>query len=174
MRKTVFLDRDGLINQKAAVHDYIKRVEDFHFLPNVGQAIYRLNQAGYLVLVVTNQRGIARGMMKASDVDNIHKVMCAMLKREGAHVDDIFICPHQDGECHCRKPDIGLFLQAEERYPIDKRRSWMVGDSASDEEAGRRYGVHTILTDNLMYAVDIIMQNASETMERNHKEGLAS
>lgn len=157
MRRAVFLDRDGLINRKAAEHDYVKCWHEFFFLPDVPEAIARLNRAGYLVFVVTNQRGIARGLMSAADLQSIHEKMCAELQSCGAHIDGIYVCPHDIGQCHCRKPDIGLFLQAERDFQIDKAGSWMVGDSDSDVEAGKRYGVMTVKTSILSKAVDQIL-----------------
>ncbi len=157
MHKTVFLDRDGLINQQAPEHDYIKSWGEFHFLPGVAEAIRRLNDAGYLVLVVTNQRGVARGMMRMSAVNKIHQAMCRALDEAGAHIEKVYVCPHESGTCNCRKPDIGLFLQAEQDFKIDKQHSWMVGDSDSDVEAGRRYGVRTIKTTSLPFAASQIL-----------------
>ena len=157
MCKVVFLDRDGLINQQAAKHDYIKSWAEFRFLPGVPEAVHKLNDAGYLVLVVTNQRGVSRGMMTIETVDDIHENMCLELARVGAHIDGIYVCPHESGTCTCRKPDIGLFLQAEQEFKIDRHRSWMVGDSDSDVEAGRRYGVQAIKTESLPYAVSQIL-----------------
>ena len=159
MRKAVFLDRDGLINVQAAPHHYITRWEDFHFLPGVPEAIRRLNEAGYLVLVVSNQRGVARGMLTMEAVEDIHRHMSAALAEAGAHIDGIYVCPHNEGECHCRKPETGLFLQAEKDFPIDKASSWMVGDSDTDTEAGRRYGVRTIQTTSLPEAVEEILES---------------
>lgn len=159
MRKAVFLDRDGLINRKAAEHDYIRRWEDFSFLPGVPETIARLNDVGYLVLIVTNQRGVARGLMTMKDVERIHRKMLDRLKEFGAHVDGIYVCPHDIGQCHCRKPDIGLFLRAEQDFDIDKGCSWMVGDGESDMEAGRRFGLRTILTEDLSGAVKQILED---------------
>lgn len=158
MRKAVFLDRDGLINVQAAPHHYITAWEDFHFLPGVPEAIRALNEAGYLVLIVTSQRGVARGMMTMEAVEDIHRRMCEALAEADAHIDGIYVCPHNEGECTCRKPDIGLFLQAESDFPIDRASSWMVGDSDTDVEAGRRYGVRTILTTSLPDAVEEILE----------------
>lgn len=159
MNKAVFLDRDGVINERAAPHQYIVGWEDFRFLPGVGQAIRALNEAGYLVLLVTSQRGVVRGMMTMEAVDDIHRRMCDALGQVGAHIDGIYVCPHDIGQCTCRKPEIGLFLQAEQDFPIDKSRSWMVGDSDTDVEAGRRYGVRTILTTDLPSAVKQILES---------------
>lgn len=154
MRKTVFLDRDGVINQTAPPHDYIRTWAAFHFLPGVKEAIGLLNRHGFLVLIITNQRGIARGLMTMADLAAIHDCMQHELEMTGAHIDDIFICPHEKGTCHCRKPGIGLFLQAENKYPIDKSHSYMVGDSKSDIIAGKRYGVRTVAVNVNSFGAD--------------------
>lgn len=167
MRKAVFLDRDGVINRQAPIHDYIKTWEAFEFLPGVSDAIRRLNKAGYLILIVTNQRGIARGMMTMETVNEINRRMCQELEREGAHIDGIYICPHEIGQCTCRKPDIGLFLKAEHDFGVDKGRSYLVGDSETDVEAGRRYGIRTILTSNLRDAVRIISEEDEKVRNYN-------
>lgn len=155
--KTIFLDRDGLINQQAPEHDYIKSWKEFRFLPGVPQAIRQLNEAGYLVLVITNQRGVARGMLQLETVTAIHKKMCQELAKNGAFIQKVYVCPHEIGTCSCRKPDVGLFLQAEKDFRIDKEHSWMIGDSDSDVEAGRRYGVKTIKTNDLSIAAKKIL-----------------
>lgn len=157
MRKAVFLDRDGLINRQAAPHHYISDPVDFEILPGVPEAIKRLNDAGYLTIMVTNQRGVARGMLTMEQVNTVHGYLQSEIAKHGAHIDAIYVCPHADGECICRKPDIGLFLMAEKDFDIDKRRSWMVGDSDTDVEAGKRYGVRTILTSSLPQAVSMIL-----------------
>lgn len=170
MYKTVFLDRDGLLNRQAPEHDYIKSWDDFRFLPGVPGAIRKLNEAGYLVLVVTNQRGVARGMMRMEDVDAIHDRMCRELAADGAVIRKVYVCPHEVGACTCRKPDIGLFLQAERDFEIDKENSWMVGDGDSDVEAGRRYGIRSIKTKSLASAVaEILEANAGCDKNRIHK-----
>lgn len=148
MEKVVFLDRDGVINEKAAPHEYIATWDKFRFLPHTAQAIRLLNETGYKAVIVSNQRGIARSMMTMQQVNDLHARMCAELARQGARIDAIYVCPHGEGECHCRKPEIGLFLQAEEVFEVDKAQSWMIGDSASDILAGERYGVRTILVNS--------------------------
>ena len=148
MEKVVFLDRDGVINEKAAPHEYIATWDKFRFLPRVPQAIRLLGEAGYKAVIVSNQRGVARGIMTMEQVDELHVKMCEALARQGAHIDAIYVCPHGEGECHCRKPEIGMFLQAEKQFSVDKAHSWMIGDSASDILAGERYGIRTILVNN--------------------------
>ena len=91
----MFLDRDGVINQKAPEHDYIKSWDEFHFLPGVKEVIRRIREKGSLVIVVTNQRGIARGMMTKKDLEVIHKNMLKELQKWGAYVDEVFYYPHE-------------------------------------------------------------------------------
>ncbi|EHL63737.1 D-glycero-alpha-D-manno-heptose-1,7-bisphosphate 7-phosphatase [Cloacibacillus evryensis] len=153
MHKIVFLDRDGVINKQAPVHDYIKTSFEFQMLPRAADAVKLLKQAGFLVVVVTNQRGIAQGIMSESDLDAIHRKMRKILADSGTMIDGIYVCPHEAGTCNCRKPEIGLFIMAENDLgKVDKLSSWMVGDGESDIEAGRRYGVSTILITDILGA----------------------
>lgn len=147
-QKTVFLDRDGVINKCAAPHYYISRWDDFEFLHGAVEGIRALNDAGYLVLLISNQRGIARGLYTVEEVNKLHKKMCGCLAESGARIDGIYICPHNYGECNCRKPDIGLFQRAEQEWMIDKEKSYCIGDFESDIKAGITYGIKTILIGN--------------------------
>lgn len=164
----VFLDRDGVINQKATEHDYIKRCEDFHLLPGAAKAIQLLNQHCYKVIIVTNQRGIARGMMTEDTLSHIHEKMNQDLKLQNAFIDRIYYCPHDvTANCTCRKPRIGMFLQAALEFDIGKETSFMVGDSLSDIESGINFGIKPILigsaiegvltADDLLAAVSTII-----------------
>ena len=146
--RVVFLDRDGVINRRAAPHQYIISWESFHFLPGAQAAIALLNRYGYRVVIVTNQRGIARRCFTLEDVRVLHERMCLALAEHGARIDDIYVCPHNHGECDCRKPKPGLFLQAERDFSVDPSASWMIGDSDDDIEAGRAYGVKTVSIGN--------------------------
>jgi D-glycero-D-manno-heptose 1,7-bisphosphate phosphatase len=146
--RTVFLDRDGILNEKMPEHRYVTRWEEFRVLPGVPQALRRLNDAGLRVLVVSNQRGIAKGLYAAADLEAIHAQFQRLLEREGAHIDAFFICPHETDECNCRKPLPGLFEQAVARFPeITPATSVMIGDSPTDVEFGRRLGMKTILVE---------------------------
>ena len=143
--RTVFLDRDGILNEKMLEGRYVTRWEEFHMLPGVPGALRRLNQAGLRVVVVSNQRGIARGLYSAADVGAIHAIFQQLLGEAGAHIDAFFICPHEVGQCHCRKPLPGLFEQAVAQFPaITAAGSAMIGDSLSDVEFGRRLGMKAI------------------------------
>lgn len=150
MDKVIFLDRDGTLNEE--VH-YLHRKEDLRLLPGVAQAIRMWRQQGYRIVVVTNQAGVARGYYQERDVEDLHAYMNSLLRQQGAEIDDFFYCPHHPDHgvgkyktvCRCRKPDIGMFLMAEQAGPVDKAHSWMIGDKLIDVEAGRNYGVGTVL-----------------------------
>jgi len=146
--RTVFLDRDGILNEKMPDHRYVTRWEEFRVLPGVPEAVRRLNEAGLRVVVVSNQRGIAKGLYTTADLEAMHAQFKRLLGREGARIDGFFICPHEENECNCRKPLTGLFEQAVARFPeITAATSVIIGDSASDVEFGRRLGMKTILVD---------------------------
>ena len=156
MNKAVFLDRDGLINRKLE-NDYVKSWDEFQFLPGVIEAIKAINGKGYLVIVVTNQRGIAKGLMAEKDLKEIHRIMLKELKKHGARIDDIFYCPHDISDnCNCRKPKPGMLIQAQKKWDIDLARSFIVGDSSSDIEAGQWVGCQGILTTKLRKAVELL------------------
>jgi D-glycero-D-manno-heptose 1,7-bisphosphate phosphatase len=145
MTWTVFLDRDGTLNAKAPEGEYVEGPDDLVMLPGAARAVAALGNAGLRLVVVTNQRGIARGRMTAGEVEATHDALRRELAAAGAHLDAIFVCPHEEGECDCRKPGIGLFLRAREADPgIDFAHSIMVGDAASDVHAGRAAGMATV------------------------------
>ena len=145
-RWTVFLDRDGTINRKAPEGDYIRSPDQLVLLDGAAGAISRLRAAGALVVVVTNQRGVARGLMTLDDLAEVHRQLAAMLADAGAEVDAVYSCPHEADSCDCRKPEPGMFLRAAEEHPaIEFGASAMVGDSTSDIEAGSRLGMATVL-----------------------------
>lgn len=144
--KCVFLDRDGVINKKAPEGDYIKNWSEFRFLPGVKEAIKRLNKAGFLVIISTNQRGIAKGLMTEEDLKEIHFKMIEELEKSGDIIDSIYYCPHDEKDnCNCRKPNIGMFLKAKKDFNIQMDESWLIGDSKSDILAGQKAGCKTIL-----------------------------
>jgi D-glycero-D-manno-heptose 1,7-bisphosphate phosphatase len=145
-RVAAFLDRDGTINVKAPAGDYVKSRGELRLLPGAAVAIRQLNVAGALVIVVTNQRGIALGRMSSADLVAVHAELSSQLQAAaGAHIDAFLHCPHDLGECDCRKPGTGLLAQALARFPeIDLARSVLIGDSASDIESGRAFGVRSL------------------------------
>lgn len=146
LRPAVFLDRDGVINMDDG---YTFRPADLRFTPTAPAAIRRLNEAGQLVIVVTNQSGVARGRYGTADVEAFHAHMVDALAAEGARIDAFYYCPyHPDGtvaafarEHPDRKPSPGMLVRAMCDWPIDPARSLMIGDKASDMEAAARAGV---------------------------------
>jgi D-glycero-D-manno-heptose 1,7-bisphosphate phosphatase len=143
---TVFLDRDGTINVKAPEGEYITRPEDLVLLPGAADAVRRLNEAGVEVVVVTNQRGIARGLMSEDDYTAVTGVLADRLAEHGARWRAVFHCPHEAGACRCRKPETGLIDRARVEVPgLDVTGAVLIGDSESDVEAGRRAGLRTVL-----------------------------
>lgn len=170
-RKAIFLDRDGTINENMDIHP---SVENFCLLPGAADAIRKINETHYLAVVVTNQPMIAKGFLTFPELEKIHKKMETLLGNERAYLDRIYFCPHHPekgfaGElpelkvdCDCRKPKPGMLLQAARDLNIDLSNSWMIGDSLSDIEAGRRAGCNAILLNkdlNLLDAVEEILAN---------------
>ncbi len=140
----MFLDRDGVINRKAPEGQYVTRWEDFHILPGVVEGITLLNRSGYCVIVVTNQRCIAKGLLTVAGLEQIHRRMSDFLAQAGATVDAIYYCPHEvEQSCNCRKPAPGLLLDAARSCGIELPASWIIGDSDIDIEAGKNAGCRT-------------------------------
>ena len=138
MRRCVFLDRDGVINVKAKPGEYIRGWDEFHLIPTVVDWIRLFNALGMLVIVVTNQRGVARGLMSMAELDQIHMRMRAALADRGAHIDDVFCCIHDEGACECRKPRPGMIQEAARKWEIDTQASIVIGDSDVDRELAQR------------------------------------
>jgi histidinol-phosphate phosphatase family protein len=139
MGDTVFLDRDGVINQDSAA--YVKDPSEFEFIPRSPEAIALLTQNGFQVIVITNQSMIGRNLAPKESLEAIFKKMKAGVEAAGGRITDIFYCPHVDEDrCSCRKPEPGLIFQAQKKYQIDLGRSFMVGDSTKDILCARNAG----------------------------------
>ena len=144
--RAVFLDRDGTLVDELG---FLVRASDLRLLPGAAEGVRRFNQAGWRVVVVTNQSGIARGLLDEPTLAAIHARLATELARSGARLDAILHCPHHPDEgvpplrgvCACRKPSPGLLLQAARRFELDLGASWTIGDSLRDLEAGRRAGL---------------------------------
>ena len=151
-QKAIFLDRDGTINKYVG---FLREIEQFELLPNTSEAIKKINDSGYLAIVVTNQPVVARGEVTFEQLDQIHNKMETLLGKDGAYLDGIYFCPHHphkgfEGEipelkveCECRKPKPGMLLQAAKDFNIDLSKSWMIGDSDNDILAGENAGCFT-------------------------------
>lgn len=150
LRPAVFLDRDGTLNVEV---DYLADPRALVLLPGVGQALSELQRAGHLLVVVTNQSGVARGLFDEATLGEIHAALARALAEFGVVLDHVGYCPHHPligtppyrTVCDCRKPQPGLLRVAAEELPIDLDRSWVVGDSARDLEAGAALGIPGIL-----------------------------
>lgn len=189
-QKAIFLDRDGTINKYKG---FIRNVEDIELLPGVTEAIKKINNMGYLAIVVTNQPVIARGEVTIEQLEEMHNKIETLLGNEGAYIDGLYYCPHHpdkgyDGEipelkikCNCRKPEPGMLLKASEDFNIDLEKSWMVGDSKNDIIAGKKAGCKTAIIDSndiyadidgksLLEIVDKIEQLEKERIKSNDDE----
>ena len=141
----VFLDRDGVINRKMPEGAWVTDWTQFAWLPGAVEAVVRMHEAGLKLCLVTNQRGIALGLYTTGQLEQIHHNLQAHLAQHGAALDGIYYCPHNRGECDCRKPGPGLFAQAFHDFPLaNPHNSVMIGDSLSDIQAGKRLGMQTI------------------------------
>ncbi|NLO90601.1 MAG: HAD-IIIA family hydrolase [Elusimicrobia bacterium] len=152
-RRAVFLDRDGVINREAGL---VTRSEDFELLPGAAEGIKKLNDAGYLAIVATNQPSVAKNLCSIEEVERTHMKMETLLGREGAVLDAVYFCPHHPeaghpGEnpmykipCNCRKPGTGMIEQANRDFNIDMSASFMVGDSDADLQCGKKSGLNPV------------------------------
>ena len=167
-QKAIFLDRDGTINKYVG---FLREVEQFELLDGVSEAIKKINQSGYLAVVVTNQPVIARGEVTYDKLHEIHNKMETLLGKDGAYLDGIYFCPHHpdsgfEGEikelkidCNCRKPKPGMLIKAAEDLNIDLSMSWMIGDGKSDILAGKNAGCKTALIGEGNYGQDITVDS---------------
>jgi histidinol-phosphate phosphatase family protein len=170
MNRAVFLDRDGVINQKAFGNGYVTTWEDMHLLAGVTEAIRLLNRAGFLVIVVSNQRCVAKGLLKVCDLEAMHEMMLRRLASEGATIDAIYFCPHEcEPPCGCRKPAPGMLLEAAQDFQIDLGSSWMIGDSPIDVAAGRKAGCKTariLNNEETTACADLVGRSLPELVEQ--------
>lgn len=175
MPKAVFLDRDGTIVEDVG---YMNSPKQIQFIPGAIEAIKKLNEAGYKVVVITNQAGVAKGFITEDMLQTIDKTLQKFILSGGAYLDGLYYCPHHPEhglypykqDCQCRKPKPGLFKKAEQDLNVDLARSWMIGDKATDMEAGKRAGTKTIFVttgkgkneiDRLKQKPDHITENLS-------------
>lgn len=174
-QKAIFMDRDGTINKYVG---YLRNIGEFELLDNVGAAIRKINDSGYLAIVVTNQPVIARGEVTEDELQEIHNKMETLLGKEGAYLDGIYYCPHHPdkgfaGEiealkinCACRKPKPGMLLQAAKDFNIDLEKSWMIGDSENDMLAGQNAGCKTALIGEGNYKQDMSVLSLADFVDK--------
>ncbi len=142
MNKAVFIDRDGVINSDEG-HYYVYKVDDFVFNPQVADSLSLLKENGFLLIMITNQGGVAKGEYTEDDITLVHDYMQAELSKQNAAFDAIYYCPHHNAisDCDCRKPKPGMILNAVKDFNIDLNKSFLIGDSQRDIEAGNAAGV---------------------------------
>lgn len=159
--KTVFLDRDGVINTRPVRGEYVLEPEQFRMLPGVPEGIKKLNDHGFQVIVITNQSCVGRGLLSYDTLKDIHDLMIEQASSSGGEIQDVIFCPHHpDDGCRCRKPEPGMLLKAFEKHDLVPEECIMVGDNETDAEAGRRAGCQALMVkpdDNLLNTVEIIL-----------------
>lgn len=166
MRRAIFLDRDGVINKVLLNNGKPfspRSFEDFELFPEVGSILNFLKKMGFINIIVTNQPDIARGLMKMKELNKMHALI-----QERLPIDDIMVCPHDDADnCDCRKPKYGMLLEAADKWNIDLKKSYLVGDAWKDMEAGKQAGCRTIIIDmpyNKEVAADFRVKDVCEVM----------
>lgn len=143
---SLFLDRDGVINVRL-VDDYVKKWEDFHFIDGVLDAMKVFHSFFQTIVVVSNQQGVGKGLMKHESVDEVHQKMVAQISKSGGQIDKVYFCPElKKDRPFCRKPSVGMALKAKQDFPaINFKKSIMAGDSLSDMQFGKRLKMTTVL-----------------------------
>lgn len=172
---TIFLDRDGVVNVRL-IDDYVKTIDEFQFIEKSQKAIAILNQAGFKILLVTNQQGIGKALMSEQDLNIVHTHMLNELKKENAFIEKIYFCPHLKSlNCRCRKPNTKMIEDAIKDFPtIKKEKSIMIGDSESDINLAKNAGIKSILIskDNIYnadYCFDTLY-DAALFLEKNKEK----
>lgn len=144
--KTVFLDRDGVINRNAPNKGYVQTWAEFTFIPNALSAIQELTQNGYRIFVITNQAGIGRGLYSEETLKDIHRRMVAEITKAGGKIEAVYYCPHHpDAGCECRKPKPGMLKRAAQEHNVNLSSAYFIGDFTTDIMAGKRAGTATFL-----------------------------
>jgi D-glycero-D-manno-heptose 1,7-bisphosphate phosphatase len=157
MKKAIFLDRDGVINLEKK--DYVKSIKEFQIMENVPKAIIELKKKGFLVIIITNQSAINRGLLTIKILNEIHNHLQEILKDNNTSIDDFYFCPHRpDEKCKCRKPNPGMLLKAVQEHNIDMSQSFMIGDSLTDIQAAQKAGCEGILLNQNQTLLELVTQ----------------
>ncbi|WP_431165837.1 D-glycero-beta-D-manno-heptose 1,7-bisphosphate 7-phosphatase [Tenacibaculum halocynthiae] len=145
--KTIFLDRDGVINKEV---EYLHKIKDFQFIEGVFSSCKYLQKLGFNLIIITNQSGIGRGYYTKQDFNILNNWMLNQFKSQNINILDVLYCPHKpEDNCKCRKPKTGMLQIANKKYNVDKKKSWLIGDKESDIEAANSFGIaNTILVKN--------------------------
>ena len=145
MTKALFLDRDGVINVD---YNYVYKIDEFEFVDGIFELCKQKQDEGYLIFVITNQAGIARGFYTEADFSKLTTWMCERFKAKGVIITKVYFCPHHPDfniSCECRKPNPGMILQAQREFNIDLKNSLLIGDKQSDLDAGQNAGIENLI-----------------------------
>ena len=174
-QKAIFLDRDGTINKYVG---FLNNIKEFELIGGVSEAIKKINETGYLTIIITNQPVITRGEVSFEELEEIHNKMETLLGKDGAYVNGIYYCPHHPHkgykgertelkiECKCRKPKPGMIIKASEDFNIDLNESWMIGDGENDVLAGKNAGCKTVLIGEENYNQDYTVSSLKEFVDK--------
>ena len=156
--KTIFLDRDGVINKEV---NYLHKIDDFEFIGGIFDACLYFQSLGYKIIIITNQSGIARGYYSAIDYEKVTQWMLGQFKQKNINILDIFHCPHgPDSTCDCRKPKPGMFLKAKDKHNTDMEKSWLIGDKEVDVIAANAAGIENTILVRSGHRIDESNSNA--------------
>ena len=150
--KTIFLDRDGVINKEV---NYLHKIQDFEFIDGIFDACIYFQNLGYQIIIITNQSGIARGYFSYKDYQLITNWMLEQFQEYGIEILDIFLCPHgPNSSCECRKPKPGMLMAAKEKHNITMKQSWMIGDKEDDIQAANAAGIKNTIVVRSGHSID--------------------
>ena len=168
--KTIFLDRDGVINKEL---NYLYKIEDFKFIKGVFKACKYFQNLNYKIIIITNQSGISRGYYTENDYHALTSWMVAQFKKKQINILDVFHCSHlPESNCNCRKPKPGMFIKAQKKYDIDMDQSWVIGDKESDIAAGIISGIGNTILVKSGHKINEEVSNAKyiiDTIDQSHQ-----